>query len=144
MTVLILSKFNVAVITKIGNTYVPTRRRRVLMSKVCRIVRSQNLNLKKFNELSKQANLLGRLRKEVWQRFGSISGVGIDFRTLRNRWVKERDFSPLPAKAWKETLKDVLDDISMNLCMSRPQRKKFGKMLGKQKTRRNAKIFLNS
>jgi transposase len=57
--------------------------------------------------------MLGALRKEVWQRFGSINGSGIDFRALRNEWVKTRDFSPLPAKAWKETLRDVLDDIAM-------------------------------
>ncbi|RZJ68910.1 hypothetical protein, partial [Flavobacterium sp.] len=83
------------------------------MSKVTRIVKSIDLNQKKYNELSEQARLLGMLRKEVWQKFGSINGSGINFRELRNDWVKTRDFNPLPAKAWKETLRDVLDDISM-------------------------------
>ena len=83
------------------------------MGKVTRIVASKDLNRSKYDELSRQAEMLGALRKEVWQRFGSIRGSGIDFRTLRNDWVKNRSFQPLPAKAWKETLRDVLDDIAM-------------------------------
>ena len=83
------------------------------MSKVTRIAISKDLNKRKYDELCVQAKLLGNLRKEVWHRFGSLKGSGVDFRELRNNWVKTRDFSPLPAKAWKETLRDVLDDISM-------------------------------
>jgi hypothetical protein len=83
------------------------------MSKVCRIVCSKNLNKGKYSALKKQAKLLGALRKEVWQRFGSIHGVGISFRNIRNDWVKTRDFTPLSAKAWKETLSDVLNDINL-------------------------------
>ena len=83
------------------------------MGKVCRILKSENINQSKYDELSKQAEMLGALRKEVWHRFGSIDGSSISFRKLRNEWVKNRDFSPLPAKAWKETLRDVLDDIKM-------------------------------
>lgn len=83
------------------------------MGKVCRILKSENINQSKYDELSKQAEMLGALRKEVWHRFGSINGSSISFRKLRDEWVKNRDFSPLPAKAWKETLRDVLDDIKM-------------------------------
>ena len=83
------------------------------MGKVTRIVASKDLNRSKYDELSRQANMLGALRTEIWQRFGSINGSGIDFRKLRNDWVKNRDFSPLPAKSWKETLRNVLDDIAM-------------------------------
>src|SRR3989338_2305331 len=82
-------------------------------SKVCRIITSCDLNASKYTELNEQALLLGKLRKEIWQRFGSLKGVGIDHRTIRDEWVKTRDFSPLPAKAWKKTLRDVLDDIKM-------------------------------
>ena len=64
------------------------------MGKVTRIVVSKNLNRKKYDELAKQAGMLGSLRQEVWQRFGSINGSSIDFRTLRNEWVKNRDFGP--------------------------------------------------
>ena len=83
------------------------------MSIVCRIVKSVNLNQRKYEELCKQTRLLGRIRKEVWQRFGSIKGVGANHRTIRADWVKNRDFSPLPAKAWKETLRDTLGDIAL-------------------------------
>jgi transposase len=83
------------------------------MSKVCRVLNSVDLNQKKYNELDKQAKMLGKLRKEIWQRFGSLAGVGANHRKTRDKWVKARDFTPLPAKAWKETLRDVLDDIQM-------------------------------
>ena len=74
---------------------------------------SVELNQKKYNELNDTAILLGKLRKEVWQRFGSLAWVGANHRKIRDEWVQSRDFSPLPAKAWKETLRDVLDDIQM-------------------------------
>ncbi len=83
------------------------------MSKVCRIIHSLDLNKSKYDELALQAKMLGKIRKEVWHRFGSINAVGINHRQIRNKWVKSRDFSPLPAKAWKETLRDTLDDIKL-------------------------------
>ncbi|MGK0290114.1 MAG: IS605 OrfB family transposase [bacterium] len=83
------------------------------MSKVCRIVKSVDLNRVKYLELKEQARLLGTLRKAVWHEFGSLKGVGANHRKIRTEWVKTKDFSPLPAKAWKETLRDALDDISM-------------------------------
>lgn len=83
------------------------------MSKVCRIAHSVALNRVKYESLLAQAKMLGSLRKEVWHRFGSINGVGANHRVIRSGWVKNRDFSPLPAKAWKETLRDVLDDIKL-------------------------------
>ena len=78
-----------------------------------RIINSRNLNKGKFEALEAQAGLLGGIRSEVWQRFGSIKGVGVNHRIIRSYWVKNRDFSPVPAKAWKETLRDALDDISL-------------------------------
>jgi hypothetical protein len=83
------------------------------MSKVCRIVKSKDLNKRKYDELCEQARLLGQIRKEVWHRYGSVNGVGSNHRKIRNKWVKTRDFSPLPAKAWKETLRDTFDDIAL-------------------------------
>lgn len=83
------------------------------MQKVTRIVYSKNLNRGKYEELSLQAKKLGSLRKEIWHRFGSIHGVGANHRSIRDQWVKARNFYPLPAKSWKETLRVVLDDISL-------------------------------
>ncbi len=78
-----------------------------------RIYISNALNKGKYLALLAQAGLLGGVRSEVWQRFGSIRGTGVNHRVVRADWVKNRDFSPLPAKAWKETLRDGLDDIRL-------------------------------
>lgn len=83
------------------------------MPRVTRIITSKDLNSGKYEELAKQARMLGHLRKEIWHRFGSICGVAADHRKIRTDWVHNRDFSPLPAKTWKETLRNVLDDISL-------------------------------
>ena len=83
------------------------------MNKGTIILESNNLNKSKYLKLLEQAKLLGKLRSEIWHRFGSINGVGVNHRSIRTDWVKNRDFSPLPAKAWKETLRDVLDDIKL-------------------------------
>jgi hypothetical protein len=84
------------------------------MGTVTRIVASKDPNRSKYDALSRQAEILGAIRKDVWHRLGSIQGSGIDFRTLRNDWMKNRSFHPLAAKAWKETLRDVLDDIAID------------------------------
>lgn len=83
--------------------------------KITRILYSKNLNQGKYDALKAQAVLLGRVRSDVWQKFGSIAGVGIKDRTIRDLWLKEkRDFSPLSANSWKETLRDSIADISLN------------------------------
>ena len=80
--------------------------------KATRILNSKNLNQGKFKALKAQADLLGNIRSEIWQNYGSISGVGLKDRTIRDQWLKEkRDFSPLSANAWKETIRDSVSDI---------------------------------
>ncbi len=83
------------------------------MSKVTRIYKSHNLNPGKYRALEEQAELLGKLRAEIWERFGSIEGIGVGHRQIRDLWVHTRDFTPLAAKAWKETLRDAIDDIRL-------------------------------
>jgi len=83
------------------------------MSKVTRTISSFRLNEGKYDELLKQADMLGDIRHEVWQKFGSINGVGKKYFKIKGLWVKERSFLPLPAKAWKETLRDALDGIRL-------------------------------
>ncbi len=46
------------------------------MSKVTQIVYSKKLNNGKFDRLDEIAKRLGKLRAEVWQRFGSVQGLG--------------------------------------------------------------------
>jgi IS605 OrfB family transposase len=78
-----------------------------------RIFISNALNKGKYLALLAQAKLLGVVRSEVWQRFGSINGASHNYRCIRTDWVKSHDFSPLFAKAWKETLRDGLNDIRL-------------------------------
>ena len=84
------------------------------MSKVTRIAYSRGLNQGKYLVLKEQAKRLGRVRSEVWQRFGSINGVNLTHRQIRDQWLQEkRQFSVL-VDAWKETLRDTIGDISAN------------------------------
>jgi hypothetical protein len=79
--------------------------------KVTHILHSHKLNQGKFAQLQEQARLLGRVRSEVWQRYGSMAGVKLRDRTIRDQWMKDkRDFG-VSANAWKETLRDAVADI---------------------------------
>ena len=78
-----------------------------------RIFISNALNKGKYLALLAQAKLLGVVRSEVWQRFGSINGASTNHRCIRTDWVKSHDFSPLPAKAWIDPLRDGLNDIRL-------------------------------
>ena len=96
---------------------------------VTRILYSDDLNQGKFDQLVKQAKRLGIVRSEVWQRFGSVAGVGLKDRKVRDQWIKEkRDFGVL-ANPWKETLRDAMGDINTN--------KESGKKLVQRAIRRH-------
>ncbi|MBK1650611.1 transposase, partial [Rhabdochromatium marinum] len=71
--------------------------------KVTRILRAKRPNKGKVAALREQARRLGSLRTEVWQRFGSVGGVGVSDRQIRDRWLKEGRRFPVSANAWKET-----------------------------------------
>jgi hypothetical protein len=79
--------------------------------KVTRILHSHKLNKGKLVQLQEQASLLGLVRSEVWQRFGSIAGVPLRDRTIRDQWMKEKRSFSVSANAWKETLRDSIGDI---------------------------------
>ncbi len=79
--------------------------------KVTRILHSRRLNAGKYAALEEQARRLGRIRSEVWQRFGSIAGVGLRDRQVRDAWLREGRRFDVPANAWKETLRDAMADI---------------------------------
>lgn len=82
------------------------------MSKVTRIVYSKKLNEGKYNQLGQIAKRLGKLRAEVWQRFGSIQGVALTHRQIRNQWVAEGRHFNVPARLRNETLRDTMADIA--------------------------------
>lgn len=79
--------------------------------KVTRILYSDGLNPGKYAELEKQARLLGAVRAEVWQRYGSLTGTQTTHRAIRKQWVDQRRQFGVIANAWKETLRDAMDQI---------------------------------
>src|SRR5919109_4111203 len=81
--------------------------------KVTRIAYSRSLNPGKYGQLVEQARRLGRVRSLVWDRYGSIDGVGLSDRQIRDTWMADgtaEGFGVL-ANAWKETVRDTVADI---------------------------------
>jgi hypothetical protein len=89
--------------------------------KVTRIVYSRGVNAGKYGELVEQARRLGRVRSLVWERYGSITGVGLSDRQIRDGWMAGGTATSLGvlANAWKETVRDAVADISRR-CRHRP------------------------
>ncbi len=83
--------------------------------KVTRIAYSKNLNPGKYAALVEQARRLGAVRSEVWQRYGSIAGVKLSSRQIRDAWMAEGKTFNVLANPWKETLRDAKDDITMTV-----------------------------
>ena len=54
---------------------------------------------------------LGAIRTEVWQLFGSINGVYLDDRKIRDSWLKNDRQFPVRANLWKENLRDAMSNI---------------------------------
>ncbi|MFC9459596.1 zinc ribbon domain-containing protein [Streptomyces sp. NPDC056983] len=84
--------------------------------KVTRIACSENLNAGKYAQLEEQAIRLGVVRSRVWRSYGSIAGVGVRDRTVRDTWMADGTavgFGVL-ANAWKETVRDAVADITAN------------------------------
>ena len=91
--------------------------------KVTRIAYSARLNPGKYAALVEQARRLGRVRSEVWQRYGSVAGVGSGLRDrqVRDRWLADGThmrFGVL-ANAWKETVRDAMADLAANLAAAK-------------------------
>lgn len=83
--------------------------------KVSRIAYSKGLTASKYAALEEQARRLGRVRSEVWQRYGSVTGVRLTDRQIRDQWLADGRKFDVPANAWKETLRDAKADISMTV-----------------------------
>jgi hypothetical protein len=52
--------------------------------KVTRVAYSRDLNAGKYGRLVEQARRWGRVRSLVWDRYGSITGVGLSDRQIRD------------------------------------------------------------
>ena len=81
--------------------------------KVTRVAYSRQLNAGKYAALARQAERLGRVRAEVWRRYGSVAGAGLSDRQVRDRWMADGTAASfgVVANAWKETVRDATGDI---------------------------------
>jgi hypothetical protein len=81
--------------------------------KVTRVACSGGVNVGKYGELVEQARRLGRVRSWVWDRYGSITGVGLSDRQIRDRWMADGTATScgVLGNAWKETVRDAVADI---------------------------------
>ncbi|CAK0761305.1 transposase [Gammaproteobacteria bacterium] len=83
--------------------------------KTTRIALSKQLNPGKLSALEEQAQRLGAIRSEVWQRYGSIQALRLTDRQIRDTWINEKRTFPVLANAWKETLRDAETNIVMTV-----------------------------
>lgn len=74
-----------------------------------RITKSKRINEGKRQQLLEIAGKLAVIRKDVWKEFGGISGLSITPYEARNEWIKRT--VQLPARLWKATMVDALDNI---------------------------------
>lgn len=81
---------------------------------ITKIAYSDKLNKGKYDALLEQARRLGVIRSEVWQRFGSINGVGLHERGIKAEWMKDGHEFNVLANPWKMTLFDAMNDIKNN------------------------------
>ena len=81
--------------------------------KVIRIACSRDLNAGKYGELVGQAGRLGRVRSWVWDGYGSITGVGVSDRRIRDAWMADGIATScgVLANAGKGTVRDAVADI---------------------------------
>jgi hypothetical protein len=81
--------------------------------KVTRIAYSRGVNAGKCGLLVGQVRRLGRVRSLVWGRYGSVMGVGVSDRRIRDGWMADGTATSLGvlANAWKGTVWDAVADI---------------------------------
>jgi hypothetical protein len=81
--------------------------------KVTRIAYSRGVNAGKYGLLVGQVRRLGRVRLWVWDRYGSITGVGVSDRRIRDAWMADGTATScgVLANAWKATVRDAVADI---------------------------------
>lgn len=85
------------------------------MMLVTRILYAKNINKGKLKALNEQAQILGKLRSQIWQEYGALKCLDTSDRKIRDLWVKEKREFKVLANAWKETLRDSFNNIKLYL-----------------------------
>ncbi len=82
---------------------------------VTRILYAKNINKGKLKALKEQAQILGELRSAIWQEYGGLKCLKTSDRKIRDLWIKEKRTFKVLANAWKETLRDSMNNIKLYL-----------------------------
>ncbi|GAA7730204.1 hypothetical protein HpCOL15_01080 [Helicobacter pylori] len=82
---------------------------------VTRILYAKRINKGKLEALKEQAHLLGELRSAIWQEYGGLKCLKTSDRKIRDLWIKEKRTFKVLANAWKETLRDSMNNIKLYL-----------------------------
>lgn len=113
--------------------------------KITTSAQSKNLTASKLERLTEVASRLGKLRSEIWNEFGSLKGVNLTHRQIRDSWLAENKLFNVPARLWKETLRDVIDDIHLYCEAAKEKvRKAIAKRYKDKKTQKLASSKLKS
>lgn len=76
-----------------------------------RIAYIKNLNKGKLLQLKKIAKLLGNVRTQTWHEFGMFKWKKLHPFKAVGYLLKKQQYPHIPARLWKETVHDCLDDI---------------------------------
>ncbi|RKV32905.1 zinc ribbon domain-containing protein [Helicobacter pylori] len=82
---------------------------------VTRILYAKRINKGKLKALKEQAHILGELRSAIWQEYGGLKCLKTSDRKIRDLWIKEKRAFKVLANAWKETLRDSINNIKLYL-----------------------------
>lgn len=78
----------------------------------------------KYNRLLNISAELGKLRKEVWQRYGSRQGISMTERDIYLKFHAEPKWDYIPRKMLQATVESVAQDIKMYLAAAKTKAKK--------------------
>ena len=113
--------------------------------KITAIDQSKNLTAAKLERLTELASRLGKLRADLWNEFGSIKGVNLTHRQIRDNWLAENKQFDIPGRLWKETLRDVIDDIHLTCAAAKEKvRKAIAKRYQDKSEQKSAYLKLKS
>ena len=111
---------------------------------------SKKLDEQTYSELTLIAKRLGILRKIIWHQFSS-NPKKLNDRKIRDIWLREKEngtnlypkiIDQLPARLWKETLRDTIGNINAHFKAGFTEIiKRLYKKYGKAEAKKLAKIL---
>ena len=78
---------------------------------VTKIAYSSDLNIGKYECLREIASRLGKLRTDLWNKYGSLQAWDISSYKARQEFIFKAEYYQVSYKQWEGTLLSVVDDI---------------------------------